>query len=394
MTNSNRKPPLIRVNVAIFVGLPLAALILVPAWGIYQGFDAFQWLWALAFLYLNGMSITGGYHRLWAHKAYEAGPLLKGFFALWGAGALQNSILIWASDHRHHHRHVDDNELDPYSAGRGLWFSHMGWMLREYRSSEPDFSNAKDLQRDPIVMWQHRHYVALTLLMNLGLPLLLGVWHGDIIGTVLLVGLLRLVINHHVTFFINSLAHFWGSRPYTESNSARDNGFLAFLTYGEGYHNFHHIFQTDYRNGIRWWQWDPTKWMISACSRLGLASNLNRVPDFRIQRALLDAEFERARTKLEQAQNSESLLVMLEREYQVFTDSINQWTALQAERYGRKKEQLGGALEEKKMHLQQKWEHAALRTRLKELEYSLKMQRKRIDLLMEQLHFQAQFQAA
>ena len=270
----------------------------------------------------------------------------------------------------------------------------MGWMLRDYRSSEPDFSNAKDLQRDPIVMWQHRHYVALTLLMNLGLPLLLGVWHGDIIGTFLLVGLLRLVINHHVTFFINSLAHFWGSRPYTESNSARDNGFLAFLTYGEGYHNFHHIFQTDYRNGIRWWQWDPTKWMISACSRLGLASNLNRVPDFRIQRALLDAEFERARTKLEQAQNSESLLVMLEREYQVFTDSINQWTALQAERYGRKKEQLGGALEEKKMHLQQKWEHAALRTRLKELEYSLKMQRKRIDLLMEQLHFQAQFQAA
>mgnify|MGYP003631323023 CR=1 FL=1 len=394
MTKSKPKPPLIRVNAVIFVGLPLAALILVPAWGIYRGFDAFQWLWALAFLYLNGMSITGGYHRLWAHKAYEASPLLRWFFALWGAGALQNSILVWASDHRRHHRHVDDNELDPYSAGRGLWFSHMGWMLREYRSNEPDFSNAKDLQRDPIVMWQHRHYIALTVFMNLGLPLLLGVWHGDIIGTLLLVGLLRLVINHHVTFFINSLAHFWGSRPYTESNSARDNGFLAFLTYGEGYHNFHHIFQTDYRNGIRWWQWDPTKWMISTCSSLGLACNLNRVPDFKIQRALLDTEFERARAKLEQAKNSESLLAMLEREYQVFTDSINQWTALQAQRYGRKKEQLGGALEEKKAHLQLKWETAALRTRLKELEYSLKMQRKRVGLLVDHLHLQAQFQAA
>jgi len=390
MTQSKTEPALIRINAAIFVGLPLAALLLVPAWGIYRGFDTFQWLWALAFLYLNGMSITGGYHRLWAHKAYEASPLLKWFYAFWGAGALQNSILIWASDHRRHHRHVDDNDLDPYSAGRGLWFSHMGWMLREYRSNETDLTNARDLQRDPVVMWQHRHYVPLTLLMNLGLPLLLGIWHGDIIGTLLLVGLLRLVINHHVTFFINSLAHFWGSRPYTESNSARDNGFLAFLTYGEGYHNFHHIFQTDYRNGIRWWQWDPTKWMINLCSRLGLADNLNRVPDFKIQRALLDTEFERARARLEKSRNSASLRAVLEREYQEFTESINQWTALQAERYGRKKEQLGGALELKKIHLQQKWEHAALRTRLKELEYSLKMQRKRLGLLMQQLQLQGQ----
>ena len=70
MTQSNPKPPLIRINVGIFVGLPLVALLLVPAWGIYRGFDTAQWLWALAFLYLNGMSITGGYHRLWAHKAY------------------------------------------------------------------------------------------------------------------------------------------------------------------------------------------------------------------------------------------------------------------------------------------------------------------------------------
>jgi stearoyl-CoA desaturase (delta-9 desaturase) len=401
MSNNTAKPPLNPVNTIIFVGLPLAALILVPAWGIYRGYDGFQWLWALAFLYLNGMSITGGYHRLWAHRAYRASTGLKWFFAFWGAGALQNSILIWASDHRRHHRHVDDNELDPYSAGRGLWFSHMGWMLRQYRSNEPDFSNAKDLQRDPIVMWQDKHYVALTTFMNLGLPVLLGVWHGDIIGTVLLVGLLRLVVNHHVTFFINSLAHYWGSRPYTESNSARDNAFLAFLTYGEGYHNYHHIFQADYRNGIRWWQWDPTKWMIALCSRIGLASDLNRISDFKIQRAILDTQFQRARSKMDQAHSSESLRASLEREYQLFTESINQWTALQAERYERKKaelggaleekrEKLGGALEEKKQRLQQKWENAALRTKLRELEYGLKMQRKRLGLLMQQVQLQAQ----
>ena len=387
MTNNTTKPPLNMVNVIIFAGFPIAALILVPFWGMYQGYDSFQWLWALAFLYLNGMSITGGYHRLWAHKSYEASPALKWFFAFWGAGALQNSILIWASDHRRHHRNVDDNELDPYSAGRGLWFSHIGWMLREYNTNDPDFSNVKDLQRDPIVMWQDKHYVALTAFMNLGLPLLLGIWHGEIIGTMLLVGLLRLVVNHHVTFFINSLAHYWGSRPYTESNSARDNGFLAFLTYGEGYHNYHHIFQSDYRNGIRWWQWDPTKWMIALCARVGLASELNRVSNFKVQRAILDTTFDRARTKLEGAMDSESLSEMLEREYQLFTESINQWTALQAERYERTKGHLSDALYEHKQHLHQKWEAAALVNKLKALEYGLKMQRKRLTLLMEQVHF-------
>ncbi len=388
MTTATPKPALNPVNVIIFLGFPIAALILVPLWGLYRGFDTFQWLWALAFLYLNGLSITGGYHRLWAHKAYEASPVLKWFFALWGAGALQNSILVWASDHRRHHRHVDDNERDPYSAGRGLWFSHIGWMLRHYRTNEPDFSNARDLQRDPVVMWQERHYIALTTLMNLGLPLLLGIWHGDIIGTVLLVGLLRLVVNHHVTFFINSLAHFWGSRPYTRTNRARDNGFLAFLTFGEGYHNYHHIFQTDYRNGIRWWQWDPTKWMIALCSRVGLARNLQRVPGFKIQRALLDTQFERARSSLEQAAGSDSLRATLEREYQLFTESVNQWTALQSRRYVRGREQLGDALEEKRQRLQQSWENAALRTQFKALEYSLKMQRIRLGLLMQQAQLQ------
>ncbi len=389
MPNTPAKPPLIPVNVVIFAGFPLLALILVPLWGVYHGFTAAQWLWALVFLYLNGLSITGGYHRLWAHNAYEAHPALKWFYALWGAGALQNSILIWASDHRRHHRHVDDNEQDPYSAGRGLWFSHMGWMLRDYPSGENDFSNARDLQRDPVVMFQHRHYVALTTLMNLGPPVLVGVLLGDVIGTVLLAGLLRLVVNHHVTFFINSLAHFWGSRPYTEDNSARDNGFLAFLTYGEGYQNYHHIFQNDYRNGIRWWQWDPTKSLISLCAKIGRASKLNRVPDFRIQRAMVDAQFARARRELQEQAGNETLRELLEREYQLFTEHVNQWRALQSERVERTVAEIEDALEIRRLQMLDKWEHAALRSRLRELEYALKNQRKRLGILLQQLQMQA-----
>ncbi|MEP5765039.1 MAG: fatty acid desaturase [Halieaceae bacterium] len=384
-TNNPTKPPLILINVILFIGLPIATLILVPLWAYYHGFSAFLWFMAVLFLYLNGLSITGGYHRLWAHNAYAAHPLLKVFYALWGAGALQNSILVWASDHRRHHRHVDVNERDPYSAGKGLWFSHMGWMLREYQTNEFDVSNAPDLQRDPIVMWQHRHYGALTLLMNLLLPLLVGWWAGDIIGGFLLVGLLRLVVNHHVTFFINSLAHFWGSQPYTDENSARDNGLLAFLTYGEGYHNYHHIFQQDYRNGIRWYQWDPTKWMISACAGIGLADKLTRVPDFKIQRALLAMKLKQASDQLERNQSPAPLREKLEHEYQLFADSLNRWKELQAQRCGRRVGELEDALTQKRAALQEKWEQAAVRTRLRELEYSMKMQCKRVELLMMQM---------
>jgi stearoyl-CoA desaturase (delta-9 desaturase) len=112
--------------------------------------------------------------------------------------------------------------------------------------------------------------------------------------------------------------------------------------------------------------------MIVLCSKLGLASNLNRVSDFKIQRAILDTAFARARSKMAESEGSESLKDMLDREYQLFTDFINQWTALQAERYERTKVQLSGALEEKKHNLQNKWENAALKSRLKTLEYSLK----------------------
>ena len=225
---------------------------------------------------------------------------------LFGAMSLQNSILIWASQHRTHHRFVDDVERDPYSAKRGFWFSHMGWILRNYKSGENDFSNARDLERDPMVMFQHRYYLPLTLGdEHRRCRLRIGWAVGDMWGVFLLAGLLRLVVNHHFTWFINSLAHMWGSQPYTDENTARDNGWLALLTYGEGYHNFHHIFQNDYRNGVRWWQWDPTKWLIAALSAVRLATGLKRVPDLWIQRAQLAMQFKRIEAALEKRSKRE-----------------------------------------------------------------------------------------
>lgn len=377
------KPQIRPLMVMLFIGLPILAVIITPLWAWYAGFTGTQWLIALAFLYLNGLGITAGYHRLWAHKAYQAHPVVRFWFAVWGAGALQNSVFVWASDHRRHHRHVDDNDHDPYSAGRGLWFSHIGWMLRDHTTNTEDFSNIKDLLQDPILQWQHKHYVAITAFMNIALPIGIGVLLGDIMGTLISVGLVRLVVNHNVTFFINSLAHYWGTRPYTEANSARDNGFLAFLTYGEGYHNYHHIFQTDYRNGIRWWQWDPTKWLIFGLSKVGLCWNLVRVDNFKIQRAIMHTTFERARRQLEQHDNW-PLREMLEHEYAAFSESVRQWRELQSQRYEKHKEALGEVWTQRRAQLQQRWEQTQLRDQLKLLELNLRNQHRRVQLLLEQ----------
>jgi len=295
MSNAARAPrmPINWPASIVFVTTLLVSLTVVPWYGFVHGYPLATVLCAVFLIGANGMSITAGYHRLWSHRAYEAHWIVRLPLLVFGTMALQNSVLVWSANHRVHHRHCDDNARDPYSAGRGFWYSHIGWMLRNYPSAEPDFSLVKDLEKDPMLAFQHRHYYLLTVLANVGIPLLLGLVTGDVWGMLLLAGVLRLVVSHHVTFFINSLAHMWGSQPYNAGNSAKDNPIIAFLTYGEGYHNFHHHFLHDYRNAIRWWQWDPTKWLIWSLSKLGLAHGLRRTPDVAIQRAVVEMQLRR-----------------------------------------------------------------------------------------------------
>ncbi|MEM9742012.1 MAG: fatty acid desaturase [Pseudomonadota bacterium] len=297
------KPPLLWVQTLLFIITASITAIGVPWYAVAVGFDLWAVLGFIVFAGLSGISITAGYHRLWAHNAYQARLPMKLLFALFGAATVQNSILTWVAGHRRHHRHVDDNDQDPYSANRGLWFSHIGWMIRDWPSGHEDYRNVDDLKRDPVVMWQHNHYLAITLAMNFAPPLLVGWLTGDYLANLLLMGVARLVFTHHTTFFINSLAHFWGRRPYTEENTARDNDLLAFFTYGEGYHNYHHKFQRDYRNGVKWWQFDPTKWLIWSASWFGLTHSLHRVDRFRIREAEVQMKLVRAEERLEQLQN-------------------------------------------------------------------------------------------
>ncbi|HAT8520416.1 TPA: acyl-CoA desaturase [Vibrio vulnificus] len=311
-----QKPPFIWLNIAIFVTSLVLALVVTPWYGIKEGFGFEHLIWLLVTFSFTNLSITAGYHRLWSHKTYEAHPLLRIVFAIGGAFSLQNSALHWSSDHRMHHKFVDHHDKDPYSASRGFWFSHIGWMLRDYnQSTYNDYTNCRDLQKDPVIMWQHKHYVPLAIATNLGIPLLLGWYYQDIIGMLLVVGALRLTLSHHSTFFINSLAHIWGKQTFTDKNSARDNGFLAVLTFGEGYHNFHHIFENDYRNGIYWWQYDPTKWLIKSCSWLGLTRNLRLTPQMKIDKARAATRLKNALHQLAQRGEQESLKQQLQLEF-------------------------------------------------------------------------------
>ncbi len=370
------KPRLIVTNVLVFVVTGLIAFVGVPFWAFSYGFDTTEIITTVVLFFVTGMSITAGYHRLWAHKTYEAHPVVKVFLAIGGAMALQNSILHWSSDHRVHHRHVDVNDKDPYSAKKGFWFSHMGWMLREYQSDRyDDYSNCKDLLKDKVVMWQHNHYLAIVLTANFGITALLGWINGDILSMILIAGVFRLVMVHHVTFFINSLAHIWGSRPYTDTNTARDNGVIALFTFGEGYHNYHHIFEYDYRNGIKWYQYDPTKWLIKGLSYVGLTKNLRTCPEERIEKARLAMQLKYASQKVSKLPNAEEVMQTLQHEYDVLMQKMTDY-------YTTKKR----IMTLRKKHLLKSMERLELDFKYKELKQSLLLQKEKW-LKLSQMEF-------
>jgi len=247
--------------------------------------EASPWTIALGFLWfaLCGVSITGGYHRLFAHPTYKASALVRFFYLVFGAAAVQNSALKWSADHLVHHSKTDHEE-DPYNIRRGFWWAHIGWVL--HRDLDGLDSRAvKDLAADPLILWQDKRYVLLAVVFCGLLPLGLGFLWGDPIGALLVAGFLRLVLQWHATFAVNSVAHYIGSQPYSRDTSARDSAWTALITLGEGYHNFHHRFQSDYRNGVRWFHIDPTKWFVWSLEKVGLASDLRRVSPEAIARA-------------------------------------------------------------------------------------------------------------
>lgn len=221
---------------------------------------------------------AAGYHRLWSHKAYKAARPTEIALMLAGSGAVEGSIRWWCRDHRAHHRYVD-TPRDPYAVTNGFFYAHIGWMLIKQDKSKIGRADISDLNQDPMIRVQHKYYVLFALLMGFIFPsVVAGYLWGDYRGGFYLAGVARLVFVHHSTFFVNSLAHYWGDQTYSDGHTAKNSVITALLTLGEGYHNFHHEFPSDYRNGLQWYHWDPTKWLIRGLSWLKLTFRLRRFP--------------------------------------------------------------------------------------------------------------------
>lgn len=275
----------------------------VPAYLWHFGWDWFLFWMALFYYCAGGMSITVGYHRLFSHKAFKAKWPIKLATLLFGATTFENSALWWSSEHRKHHKHVDTDD-DPYDITKGFWWAHIGWLMFKLKPDSP-MENVQDLRKDPLVMWQHKWVHFIGTILGFVVPAAIGYGYATLTGTMppwqgalgafLLAGVARVTLIQHATFCINSLCHMVGTRPYSTNNSARDSWIAAIFTMGEGYHNYHHEFQWDYRNGVKPWQLDPSKWIIWTCSKFGLTSDLKRVPRERI----LLAETRETRRQLE-----------------------------------------------------------------------------------------------
>lgn len=260
------------LNTFFILGIPMLGLI----YAYWTPLHLKTALFAVFYYFNTGMGITAGYHRLWAHTSYKATLPLKLYLAAMGAGAVEGSARWWSRGHRAHHRYTD-TEKDPYSVRKGLLYSHIGWMVMKQNPKRIGRTDITDLNEDPVVVWQHTHYLKSVIAMALVLPTVVcGLGWGDWMGGFVYGGILRIFFVQQATFCVNSLAHWLGEQPFDDRNSPRDHVITALITLGEGYHNFHHEFPSDYRNAIQWWQYDPTKWCIWTWKKLGLAYDLKQ----------------------------------------------------------------------------------------------------------------------
>lgn len=237
----------------------------------------------------TGLGITAGYHRLWAHRSYTASRPLKIWLAAVGAGAMQHSIINWSYDHRSHHRYTDTTR-DPYSVRKGLLYAHIGWLVFKHDPECQAHADVSDLTNDPIVAWQDYYYSPIAMIMAYVLPCCIGGLWGDYLGGLVYAGVIRAFLVQQSTFCVNSVAHWLGDHTFDDLNSPRDHAITALITFGEGYHNFHHEFPSDYRNAIAWHQYDPTKWMIWLWKEMGLAHNLKTFRQNEIEKGRLQQE--------------------------------------------------------------------------------------------------------
>ena len=272
------KTKLVWTNIYYMVVLHVLALC-----GLLAGALAKWQSWALyAFLLTSScFGVTAGAHRLWTHRSYKATLPFKIVLMLFDCIAMQNSILVWARDHRLHHKY-SETDADPHNANRGFFFAHVGWLLMLKHPQvliKGQNIDVSDLKQDPVVMFQERHYHILIFLFCVFLPILVPwyFWNESLMVSFLFVFACRYVMSLHCTWLVNSVAHLWGNRPYDQQTNPADNSFVCYAAFGEGFHNYHHTFPFDYSTG----EWGPklnfTTCVIDICAAFGLVYDRKQI---------------------------------------------------------------------------------------------------------------------
>ncbi len=313
------------VNISFLTLTPVLGIAGTAAWTWYRGFQLWMPLLMLGMYLAVGMSICAGYHRFFSHKSYEASPLVQVFYAFFGAMAAQNSILWWSAAHRVHHKYAD-KDWDPYNIRRGFWYAHILWIFHKNEEKPDAFDNSQDLLANKVVMWQHRWHKVILFVGGFGIPTLIGAAFGNPLAGLLWGGFTRIAVIHHTTFFVNSLAHYFGKPVFNAEASARDNWLVALVTLGEGYHSFHHRFPADFRNGIQWYHWDPAKWFIRGLRWIGLATGLTSTPPPQIEQARMRAALRVVEPKM--AESTSSLVDEAKRRLRAASHHIEKALAL------------------------------------------------------------------
>ncbi|XP_076284664.1 acyl-CoA Delta-9 desaturase-like [Lasioglossum baleicum] len=277
---------LVWISVITFSYLHAAAV-----YGIYLAFTVIKLptiLWMFIIIQFATLGVTAGAHRLWSHRAYKAKWPMRFILMIFQTIAFQHSIYDWVRDHRVHHKFTD-TDADPHNAKRGFFFSHMGWLLvRKHpevlkKGATIDMS---DLKNDPIVVWQKRLYVILIPLFAFIIPMWvpcyffdekpLYSWYAAVV---------RYTLSLHQVGLVNSVAHMWGMRPYDMSIGPAENIGVAIITFGEGWHNYHHVFPWDYKTAeLGNYSTNFTTAFIDFFGKIGLAYDMKTIPSAVVQK--------------------------------------------------------------------------------------------------------------
>jgi len=237
--------------------------------------------WSALGIAILGHWLTGSigiclaYHRMLTHRSFQVPKWLEYILATVGAMALQGGPIFWVASHRQHHAFTEDYDKDPYSARRGFWWSHILWMVyprSEYFDRNLYTRYAPDLARDPYYQWLDRWCIALQVPLAIAL-FLVGGWSFVLWGI-----FVRTIMLWHSTWFINSATHMFGYRNFESEDNSRNLWWAAILAYGEGWHNNHHTYPNMAPAGLRWWEVDPTWWVIRGLQLVGLAKKVVMPP--------------------------------------------------------------------------------------------------------------------